>query len=75
MAVERMYICNLCRERAMDANDLVGLHWAAQGLERRHALNVEHHICKRCLGQLGVIAGEVEMESVREDPSATPPKA
>ena len=52
MAIERTYLCNLCRVE-LDPHYAIGIHWAAgTGWTRQDGGYIENHLCSKCLSSI-----------------------
>jgi len=65
MTVDRSYRCNLCHTKC-EPDDLTGIYWTdcPGAIEFRAARDVEHHICKHCLGSIARLVNNNPEEGV-----------
>ena len=64
MAIEKIYCCDLCRDRKHTDN-LVGIYWEGKSIVRRPAIGVERHLCHDCIKSIRELYDVVSMTNTR----------
>ena len=52
MTTKKTYYCNFCRKEIRDAAG-VGLYWEGDAMIERLLMDVENHLCDKCVLALG----------------------